>query len=100
LPGLVVMELLQGCENRSEQRKLEKRLDGYQVYWTTEADCNRALQSFASYHLSHQVGILDALISETAIGLGVSLATFNTKHYNVLKALQTIQPYEKVDAQT
>lgn len=46
LHGLVVMELLQGCENRVNQRKLEKLLLGFKIYWATEADCNRALRSF------------------------------------------------------
>ena len=39
--------------------------------------------------------ILDALIAETAIGLGATLATFNTKHYKVIAALSVIEPYNR-----
>jgi hypothetical protein len=63
------------------------------LHWPTDADCTRALYDFATYHLSHHLGLLDALIGETAVGLGQPLATFNVKHYSVITTLQTIQPY-------
>lgn len=95
IPGLVAMELLQGCRNREEQQRVENVLRPYTLYWASWVDCARAFDDFAAYHLSHTLGILDALIAETAVGLGVELATFNTKHYSVVSALQTIQPYER-----
>jgi hypothetical protein len=95
IPGLVAMELLQGCRNREEQRRVENVLRPHILYWPGWTDCTRAFDDFAAYHLSHALGILDALITETAVGLGVELATFNTKHYSVVSALQTIQPYQR-----
>jgi predicted nucleic acid-binding protein len=95
LPSLVAMELLQGCGNRAEQQRVERMLRPYRLYWPTQADCKRALQDYAMYYLSHQLGILDALIAETAVGLGVAIATFNEKHYRVVPTLPTIQPYER-----
>jgi hypothetical protein len=56
-------------------------------------DCGRALQDFAAFHLSHNLGLLDALIAHTAVGLGQPLATFNVKHYGVIVTLTTVQPY-------
>jgi hypothetical protein len=35
-------------------------------------------------------------IAETAVGLGVALATFNDRHYRVVSTLHTIQPYERL----
>ena len=32
IPGFVVMELIQGCQNLREQKQLEKALSGYQLY--------------------------------------------------------------------
>ena len=93
--GLVVMELIQGCQNAREQKQLEKALAEYQLYWPTEEDCNRALASFSGHHLSDNIGLLDALIAEIAIGTNSELATFNVKHYRVLRGLKSIQPYEK-----
>ncbi|HNS61652.1 MAG TPA: PIN domain-containing protein [Anaerolineales bacterium] len=95
VPGLVAMELIQGCQNTKEQRQLEKALSDYQLFWPNEDDCNRALTSFSDHHLSDKIGLLDALIAETAIGVEAELATFNVKHYRVLRGLKTIQPYSK-----
>jgi predicted nucleic acid-binding protein len=95
IPGLVAMELLQGCRNREEQQQLEGFLRPYQRYWPDQLDCARAFEDFSAYYLSHGLGILDALIAETALGLGVPLASFNTKHYGVLSTLRTIQPYTR-----
>jgi len=92
-PGLVVMELLQGCHNKAEQQCVEQFCLSHHLFWPTEADCKRALQDFAASHLSHNLGLLDALIARTAVGLNEPLATFNVKHYGVVKGLITIQPY-------
>ena len=95
IPGLVAMELLQGCRNREEQQRLESFLQPYQRYWPSQKDCARAFDDFAAHHLSHGLGILDALIAETAVGLDLDLVTFNTKHYSVVDALHTLQPYTR-----
>ena len=95
LPGLVVMELLQGCRTIDEQQRVEALLHPYILYWPTQTDCARALADFTAYHLSHNLGLLDSLIAETAIGLGMTLATFNEKHYSALSALKTAQPYSR-----
>ncbi len=95
LPGLVVMELLQGCRTQDEQQRVEALLRPYILYWPTQTDCARALADFTAYHLSHNLGLLDSLIAETVIGLGVALATFNEKHYSALSALKTLRPYSR-----
>ena len=95
LPGLVVMELLQGCRTVDEQQRIEALLRPYLLYWPTQTDCDRALADFAAYRLSHSLGLLDSLIAATAMGLGVALATFNEKHYGALSALKTLQPYSR-----
>jgi predicted nucleic acid-binding protein len=95
IPGIVAMELIQGCRNRQEQQQVENMLKPYALFWPERADCTRALADFANYHLSHKIGLLDALIAGTAVGLGVELATFNSKHYSVITALRTLQPYNR-----
>lgn len=93
LCGLVVMELLQGCHTKNEQQRVEQFCQTHHLFWPTEVDCQRALQDFAAFHLSHNLGFLDALIAHTAMGLNEPLATFNIKHYGVVTGLTTIQPY-------
>jgi predicted nucleic acid-binding protein len=93
LPGLVVMELLQGCQDKTEQQKVEQFCRPFVLFWPSKTDCENALQDFAAYHLSDNLGLLDALIGHTALGSKDSLATFNVKHYSVINGLKTIQPY-------
>lgn len=49
LPGFVVMELIQGCRNRSEQEKLEGFLVGFEVAWPSPEICDAALRVFARF---------------------------------------------------
>lgn len=95
IPGFVVMELIQGCRNKKEQEMLEKDLGTYNIAWPSAETCNQAVSVFASLHLSHGLGILDALIGQVAVALDLSLYTFNQKHYATVPNLKTVQPYEK-----
>ena len=95
LPGFVIMELIQGSRNKEEQEKLEKELKNYSVVWPSGAMCNEALSVFARHHLSHGIGVLDALIGQIAVARDVPLHTFNEKHYEAVPGLQTVQPYSK-----
>jgi predicted nucleic acid-binding protein len=93
LPGLVAMEVLQGCRNQQEQTKIEAFLRQYPLLWPTAVDCENAYRDFAAYRLSHSVGIMDSLIAHTAIGSQDTLATFNIKHFKAFPNLNTLQPY-------
>lgn len=97
LSGFVVMELVQGCRNRIEQKKVEKELSSYSVRWSSAETCDKALSLFASRHLSHGLGILDVLIGQMAVDLNLPLYTFNQKHYAAIPKLKTVQPYKKSD---
>jgi len=95
LSGYVVMELVQGCNNKADLRKLEKLIDKFEIIWPTQATCDEALEVFSEYKLSHNLGLLDTLIGQTAVALGLPLYTFNRKHYAPIPKLVTVQPYEK-----
>lgn len=96
LPGPVIFELMRGCENSDEMRKLRRLLAPFPIYWPTSHDSNRALDTFARGLLSHGLGVLDALIGECAVGLGVPLCTFNVRHFRAVAGLTAEQPYERV----
>ncbi|NJO82269.1 MAG: type II toxin-antitoxin system VapC family toxin [Blastochloris sp.] len=96
LPGIVVMELIQGCRNKAEQDQLLRDVGGYRTAWSSPSAGDHALQDFVSFRLSHNLGLLDALIAHTAIELRAPLHTFNQKHYAAITALTTVQPYIKV----
>jgi len=95
LPGYVVMELIQGCRNKTEQERVQRGLATYGVVWPAPEDCDRALEVFTRYRLSHNAGLLDVLIGQTAVALDIPLCTFNQKHYHFVPGLQTTQPYER-----
>jgi tRNA(fMet)-specific endonuclease VapC len=95
LPGLVVMELIQGCRNQTEQQQLKDSLTPYSVVWPLPEACDAALAILARFHLSHGLGLLDALIGQTAVFLDLPLCTFNQRHYASIPELRTVQPYER-----
>ena len=95
VPGFVVMELVQDARNFREVQQAVNLVAPLQVVWPTEADCDRALSDFSALHLSHGLGLLDALIAACAIGQSAILYTFNVKHYRIVPGLVTSQPHTR-----
>ncbi len=95
LPGYAVMELMAGCTNKQAMRQVKKLTSQFPVYWPTDRECNLALDYFERLHLSHSIGILDALIGACAISLGVPLCTLNVKDFKAIPGLEIEQPYKR-----
>ncbi|HTU89072.1 MAG TPA: type II toxin-antitoxin system VapC family toxin [Gemmataceae bacterium] len=95
VPGFAVMELIQDARNGREIQQARKLVAPLRVVWPTEADCGQALSHFTAYHLSHGLGLLDALIAACAVGLSATLFTFNDKHYRMVPGLTTTRPYTR-----
>ena len=95
VPGFVVMELTQNARDKQQQRQTDRLISGLPIVWPTMSDCQHALDTFHSLHLSHSLGLLDSLIAATALGLGANLCTFNIKHYRAIPNLVTEQPYQR-----
>lgn len=95
IPGFVVMELVQDSQNTQQVRRALQLVAPLPVIWATEVDCARALSDFTTYHLSNSLGLLDALIAACAVGRGLTLCTFNVKHYRVVPNLVMAQPYAR-----
>ena len=95
VPGFVVMELVQSARNAREVEKALRFVSRMAVVWPDENNCTRALEIYSKLHLSHSLGLLDALIAATALGSGAPLCTFNVKHFRAVPGLATIQPYPK-----
>ncbi|VXD22932.1 PIN domain-containing protein [Planktothrix paucivesiculata] len=93
VPGFVIMELIQGTGNSQQLRNLLKLVEPLPIIWPNETDFARALSDFTAYHLSHNLGLLDALIGACALGQNATLCTFNVKHYQAISGLQITQPY-------
>ena len=95
VPGVVAMELVQGAKNASQLRMVNNVLKPMQLVWPTEVDCTKALADFTKFHLSHSLGLIDALIAATVVGRAGTLCTFNVKHYRAVPGLATSQPYAR-----
>jgi predicted nucleic acid-binding protein len=92
VPGFVVMELVQDAQNTRQVRQVLKLVAPLTIVWPSDADCQRALSDFTALHLSHGLGLLDAIIAACAVGRAATLCTFNVKHYRVVPGLVTAQP--------
>jgi hypothetical protein len=95
IPGLVMMEIIQGCRSKAEQEEVARALSSYSVMWPDSQACDEALIVFSDRHLSHGLGLLDALIGQTAVALNLPLYTFNQRHYDAIPNLKTAQPYQR-----
>jgi predicted nucleic acid-binding protein len=95
VPGYVVMELIQDARNNQEVDQALKLVAPFQIVWPTASDCTQALAEFSKFHLSHGMGLIDALIGACALGLTARLCTFNEKHYRQVPGLVTYQPYSR-----
>jgi predicted nucleic acid-binding protein len=95
VPGFVVMELVQDARNRREIDDALKLVAPLTVVWPTAADCARALSDFSTLHLSHGLGLIDALVAACTLGLSGRLCTFNDKHYHPVPGLTTAKPYAR-----
>src|SRR5437870_5443211 len=73
VPGFVVLELMEGCRNQREMRRLQQVIAPFRLVWPAAAECERALTTFAQGYLRHGLGVLDSLIGECAVGLGAVL---------------------------
>ena len=95
VPGFVVMELIAGCSDEREAREIDQLVAPMEVIWPSRADCRRALSAFRRCHLSHGLGLLNALVAACAIGRGAPLYTFNAKHFVAMPELLVEAPYER-----
>jgi predicted nucleic acid-binding protein len=87
--------LVQDARNSDEVRKALALVEGFEIVWPSRAECQTALDQFAKLHLSHSLGLLDALIAATAVGHGSVLNTFNERHYRMFPGLAITRPYQR-----
>lgn len=87
------MELLQGIRNKEELRSLRHFLTQRQIQIShvSEEVSQKALNYMEEYSLSHNLRMADAMIAATALILGVTLLTANSKHYVPIKGIQIKQ---------
>ena len=84
------MELLIGCQNKTEQRNLERFLQRFQVLRLNENTCDQAVELLRQYRLSHGLLIPDAMIAATALILGCPMISKNQRDFRFITGLQLL----------
>ncbi len=92
------LELMVGCRNKSELRKLDKFLKLFQVIKLNEAISEKAVELLRLYRLSHGLLIADSLIAATALTLNSSFISKNQRDYKFISGLN-LSPYPQYDTQ-
>ncbi len=84
------MELIVGCRDKIELRKLKNFLKHFQVLQITSQISENAAGLLEQYRLSHGLLIPDALIAATAIETGENFITKNQKDFRFIKGLKLL----------
>ena len=95
VPGVVAMELVNGCRDAAELRRLTAFLDKFKLAWPDASENLRAYELLRTYRLTTALSIPDCLIAAMALARGMRLYTFNLKHYGQIAGLEARQPYPR-----
>lgn len=85
------MEMLVGCENKREQRIVEKYLNNFEIISITEQISEKAYELLSKYRLSHGLLIPDSLIAASAVIENIPLISKNQKDYKYISDLELIK---------
>jgi hypothetical protein len=89
---ITYLELLVGARTQRETADLDLVLSGYQAIPPNEDITRRAYYLIKTYARSHGLDTLDALIAATALEEGLTLATKNRKHFQMIAELKLEVP--------
>jgi predicted nucleic acid-binding protein len=84
------MELIVGCRNKGELRKMEQFLARFQILPLNEQVSRIAVELLQKFRLSHGLLIPDALIAATALDLDVDFVSKNQRDYRFVDNLKLL----------
>jgi predicted nucleic acid-binding protein len=92
ISAITCLELLAGARTQRETTDLDLVLSGYRAIPPNEDIARRAYYLMKSYARSHGLRALDSLIAATALEEGLTLATKNRKHFQMIGDLKLEVP--------
>lgn len=93
IPGIVAMELVAGCRDKADLRRVQAFIYRFNVVWPKASDFERGFGLLVEHRLEFGVDAPDCIIAAMASERGIPLYTFNTKHYQAFPELEVVQPY-------
>jgi hypothetical protein len=95
IPGVVAMELVMGCRNQAELRRVQQFLGAFSVAWIEASEFAQAYNLLAAYRLRSGLSIPDCLVAAMALTRSATLYTFNMRHFRVITGLDVQEPYTR-----
>lgn len=93
LSPIVRLEAMEGSQNKQQLTKIKKLLDSFPIATYQNHDLLWAMQQLETYHLSHNVGMMDCLIAAPSYSQQLPLLTRNLKHFKPLLNNLAQRPY-------
>ena len=84
------MELIVGCRDKAELRKLDQFLRQFQIIPLDAAIGDKSIELLRDYRLSHGLLIPDSLIAATALVLGAPFISKNQRDYKFIVGLDLL----------
>lgn len=91
ISSVTEMELIVGCKNKSELRKLEKFLQYFSIIPIDRQITETAVKFLKKYQLSHNLLIADALIAATAIVFDIDFISKNQRDFKYISTLKLLK---------
>jgi tRNA(fMet)-specific endonuclease VapC len=99
IAAITVAELWHGVERASEPHKRRRRkyleaiVSALPVVPYTEQTAYKHARLWAELQaVGKMIGAYDLIVAATALERGSQVATFNTRHFSIIKGLQVIEP--------
>lgn len=88
ISSVTVAELIQGCGDKSELKKIYRIIDSFETLHLTEEISLLSVKLLDKYFLSKNASYNDCLIASTAIRYDLFLITHNLKDFNYISGLK------------
>ncbi len=88
ISAITKMELLMGAGNKSEESKIKRNLNRFNIALINNDITTEAVALFETYRLSQGLAIPDCFIGATAKIMNLELFTYNLKDYRFMSKLR------------
>ncbi len=95
IPGIVAMELVVGCRDKTDLKRVQAFIRGFKVVWPEANDFRRAFDLLVACRLEFGVEAPDCIVAAIALERSIPLYTFNVKHFQSFAGLELVQPYAR-----